>query len=328
MFKRLLAGSLALLATATMAFAQGAELAAPKDGKAHRIGIITYAAPGGAKLVKAALAELGYKEGENVVYEEKAGERDLEAMPRLAGELVEWKPDVILSLMTNAHIAIKEATKETQTPVVFWSAAPQETGIVKSFRSSGTNFTGFTYEPPAQVLQLRLLKLAMPDLKCVGHLYNPTYPPAIPTRQELEIAGKLMNVEVKVHETLSLDAFETSISAMRDEGCGGFVVGPHELFNGNAKTIAELASKYGLAAVSVQSSIPKAGGLAAYTPPFERGWPAMAFVIERILKGEKPADIPVERGFKSPLLINLKAAKELGIELPPTLIDEADELIE
>jgi len=328
MFKRLLAGSLALLATATLAFSQDTEIAVPRDGKAHRIGIITYAAPGGAALVKEALADMGYKEGENVVYEEKAGERDLEAMPRLAQELVDWKPDVILSLMTNAHIAIKEATKETQTPVVFWSAAPQETGIIESFRRSGTNFTGFTYEPPAQVLQLRLLKLAIPDLECVGHLYNHTYPPAIPTRQELEIAGRLMNVEVKVHETLRLEDFEKSISAMREEECDGFVVGPHELFNGNAKTIADLALKYRLAVVSAQNSVPKAGGLAAYAPPFARGWPAMAPVIDRILKGEKPTDIPVERGFKSPLILNLKNAKELGLQLPPSLIDEADELIE
>jgi len=325
MIRNIVAGGLALLAVTAFA---NAEPAAPKDGKAHRIGIITYAAPGGAALVKQALADMGYREGENVVYEEKAGKRDLEAMPRLAKELVDWKPDVILSLMTNAHIAIKAATKDTQTPVVFWSAAPQETGIIESFRRSGTNFTGFTYEPPAQVLQLRLLKLAIPDLKCVGHLYNHTYPPAIPTRQELETAGKLMNVEVNVQETLRLEDFETSIAAMREAGCDGFVVGPHELFNANAKTIADLALKHRLAVVSVQSSVPKAGGLAAYTPPFERGWPAMAPVIDRILKGEKPTDIPVERGFKSPLVLNLKSAKELGLTLPPSLIDEADELIE
>ena len=262
-----------------------------------------------------------YQDGENVVYEEKAGERDLEAMPRLADEHVPGKPDVMLSLIMKAHIAIKEATKEAQTPMVFWSTAPQKTSIVNIFRSSGINFTGFTYEPPPQVLQMRLLKLAIPDLKCIGHSYNPTYPPAILTRQELETADRLL----KVPKTL--DAFETSIAVMRDEGCSGFIVGPHELFNGNAKTIAEFAIKYRLAALSVQSSFPKAGGLAAY-PLLSNGvWPAMALVVDRILKGEKPSDIPTERCFKSPLLLNLNAVRELGIELSATLIDKAEELI-
>lgn len=297
--------------------------------RTYRIGIINYAGVGGARIVKGALEKMGYREGVNTVYEERVGNRDITVMPRIAEELVAWKPDVIISLMTNAHVAIQKATEHDQIPIVFWSADPLETGVIKGFRHSGTNFTGFSYEPYVQVLQLRLLKLAVPNIKCVGHLYNPTYAPAPATLRELEMAGKLMNVAIKVHETLRLEDFEKSIAAMRAEGCDGFVVGPHELFNGNGARIGALALKYRLAAVSIQDSITAGGGLATYGPPFEAGWTAMAPVIDRILqKGAKPSDIPIERSFKSPLTINLKAAKALGLTLPPTLIEEADRLIE
>ncbi len=116
---------------------------------------------------------------------------------------------------------------------------------------------------------------------------------------------------------------------MRAEGCDGFVVGPHELFNGNGAKIGELAQKYRLAAVSIQTSITNGGGLAAFSPPSGRGWGAGALMIDEILKkGPKPTDIPLERGFKSPLTINLKAAKALGLTLPDSLIDEADVLVQ
>ncbi len=306
---------------------------AKTDGqRVYRVAFITYAGTANGNIgnnVKRELEKLGYEEGVNIVYTERAGNRNLAIMPQLAEEIVAWKPDVIVSMMTNAHVAVQKATEKNQIPVVLWSADPQQTGVVKKFRSSGTNFTGFTYEPYVQTLQVRLLKLAIPGIKCIGHLYNPTYAPAPSTMRDLVTAGKLFNVDVKVHETLRLEDFETSIAAMRAEGCDGFVVGPHELFNGNGAKIGELAQKYRLAAVSIQTSITNGGGLAAYSPPFRRGWPAASLMIDEILKkGTKPSDIPLERGFKSPLTLNLKAATALGLTLPDSLIDEADEIIQ
>jgi len=318
---------LSLFALASPGQAQGTQ---DKPSRTYRIGIINYAGAGatGAVIVKRALDRIGYREGVNTVYAERVGDRDLSVMPRIAEELVAWKPDIIISLMTNAHIAIQKATERTQTPVVFWSTNPLQSGVVKGYRSSGTNFTGFSYEPYTQLLQLRLLKLAIPNIRCVGHLYNHTYSPAPGTLRELETAGRLMNLPIRVHEALTVAEIEPAIAAMRAEGCDGFVVGPHELFNGNGAMVGALALKYRLAAVSIQDSIVRGGGLASYAPPFERGWTAMALVIDHILQtGTKPADIPIDRGFKSPLTINLESARTLGLALPPSLIDEADTLL-
>lgn len=300
----------------------------PEPGRTYRIGIITYAGPGLEQPLKRALAALGYVEGQNTLYQMRAGERDITRMDAHARDLVAWEPDVIVSLMTNAHVAVQKATRARPIPVVLWSADPLETGVIESFRRPGTNFTGFSYEPHTQVLQVRLLKRAVPNLRCIGHLYNHTYAPAPSTRRQLEAAGALMNVPVKVYEVLEASQLPGAIAQMKVDGCGGFVVGPHELFNGNGAQIGQLALEHGLAAVSIQISVTRGGGLATFAPPFDKGWPAMAPVIDRLLHGADPAEIPVERGFKSPLTLNLAAARQLGLTLPPDLIDEADEVLE
>ena len=300
----------------------------PVPDKVYRIGIISYAGPGMEEPIKRALADLGYEEGANVIYEERFGNRDLTVMDRLASELVAWRPDVIISLMTNAHVAVQRATADDPIPVVLWSADPLETGVIKSFRKPGTNFTGFSYEPHTQVLQVRFLKLAVPGIACIGHLYNHTYAPAPATLRELQSAGELMKVPIRVYEVLEQEDLRPMIARIKADGCDGFVVGPHELFNRNGATIGRLALENGLAAVSIQSSVVEGGGLAAFSPPFERGWPAMAPVVDRLLKGADPAAIPIERGFKSPLTINLAAASALGLTLPARLIDEADRVVE
>jgi len=321
------AAALILLASPGVSSAQSSPQG-PEPGRVYRIGLISYAGPGGGGPIKRELARLGYREGENVIYEERAGDRDLSAMDRYARELVAWKPDLIVSLMTNAHVAVKRATENNPIPVVLWSADPLQTGVISSFREPGTNFTGFSYEPHTQVLEVRFLKLALPGIRCIGHLYNHTYAPAPSTRRDLVAAGELMNVPVRVYEVLEKEGLEPALAQMKADGCDGFVVGPHELFNGNGALIGQLALKYSLAAVSIQTSITNGGGLAAFSPPFTRGWAAMAPVIDRLLRGENPGSIPVERGFKSPMTINLRAARQLGVTLPRQLLDEADEVIE
>jgi len=320
--------ALAMAAIFGLGSAVSAQTAPEPRAEPYRIGIITYAGDGLGEPVKGELAKLGYKEGENIVFRRWNGNRDLAIMPELARDLVAWKPDVIISLMTNAHVAVQEATRETQTPVVLWATDPLHLGVIESFRRPGTNFTGFAYEPYQAILHLRLLKSVLPDLKCVGHLYNHTYSPAVPVLRDLRSAAAMMNVEVVVGEALTKDEIESRIASFRDAGCGGFTVGPHELFNGNGAMVGELAQKYGLASVSLQVSIVNGGGLAAYSPPHDRGWPVMASMVDRVLRGEKPTDIPIERRLGSPLTINLKAAKTLGLTVPASLVDEADRVIE
>jgi putative ABC transport system substrate-binding protein len=307
--------------------APSAEVHGPQPGRTYRIGIITYASPGLEQALKRALAKMGYIEGQNTLYEMRAGERDITRMDAHARDLVSWGPDVIISLMTNAHVAVQKATRTRPIPVVLWSADPLETGVIESFRRPGTNFTGFSYEPHTQLLQVRLLKRAIPDLRCIGHLYNHTYAPAPSTRRQLEAAGALMNVPVKVYEVLEASKLAGAMAQMKTDGCAGFVVGPHELFNGNGALIGQLAQEHGLAAVSIQISITRGGGLATFAPPFDKGWPAMAPVVDRLLHGADPSEIAIERGFKSPLTLNLAAARQLGLTLPEDLVDEADEVL-
>lgn len=319
----------AMFGPATAAHAEGATETAPEARVGpYRIGIITYAGDGLGEPVKAELVKLGYREGENIVFRRWNGNRNLAIMPELARELVAWKPDVIISLMTNAHVAVQEATRETQTPVVLWASDPLQVGVIESFRRPGTNFTGFAYEPYQSILHLRLLKSVLPGLKCVGHLYNHTYSPAPSSLRDLREAARMMNVEVVVGEALTKEEIQPRIASFRDAGCPAFTVGPHELFNGNGAMIGELAQKHRLASVSLQASIVNGGGLAAYAPPHDRGWPVMAAMVDRILRGEKPADIPIERRLGSALILNLKAAKALGLTVPASLVDEADRVIE
>ncbi len=301
--------------------------------KVYKIGIITAAgnpppgAPsnGGPMPIKDLLAAKGYKEGVNVLYEFRAGNRDQAKIDAYARELVAWQPDLIIGQMTNANIAVAKAT--STIPVVFWSTDPVESGYVKSFSKPGTNFTGFSYEPDIQLLQLRVLKLVKPDIKKVAHLYNHTYAPAPSTLRELKAAGAMMGIEILVYETLTREEITPAFAKMKADGIEGVTIGPHELFNTNGPLLGGLAQQYKLPMIGCcQVSIARGGALASYSPP--NGWPVMADRIDEILKGgAKPQDLPVVRWVKSPLTLNLKGAAAIGVTVPESLIDEAQTVI-
>jgi putative ABC transport system substrate-binding protein len=275
--------------------------------------------------IKDLLADRGYREGHNVVYLYRAAGRDEALADRYAKELVDWGADLVISQMTNSDIAMKKATEGTSIPVVFWSTDPIAAGVVKSWAKSGTNFTGFAYEPTWALQQLRVLKLVVPTLTKVGHLYNHTYAPAANVLRDLRAEAKLLGIEILVREALSAEEFEPAIAGMKADGAGGILVGPHELFNTNGDTLGSL--KYRLPMVGCcQVSIARGGALASYSPP--NGWPAMADRIDLILKGKaKPEDLPILRSFASPLTLNLKTAAALGLTVPESLVQEAQQII-
>lgn len=306
--------------------------------RVYRIGVLTYAgdpsAPGprqpsgGQRVpIHELLAELGYQEGRNVVYEYRAGGRDMARTEKYARELVAWKPDLIIGQMTNADIALRKATQGTNIPVVFWSTDPLEAGLIERFSRSGTNFTGFVYEPWIQLLQLRILKIAAPDTKLVAHLYNHTYAPAPSTLRGLQDAAKLLGMQIKVYEVLEKENIAKAFAAMAADGADAVAVGPHELFNTNGDLVGGLALKYRLPMVACcQRSIARGGGLASFSPP--NGWPAMAERIDLILQGKvRPENLPIVRSIASPMTLNLKTAKQLGLTIPDSLIEEANEII-
>jgi len=306
--------------------------------RTFRIGIITFAgtpvpagaasSPAGPPMpIKDLLADRGYREGQNVVYLYRAAGRDEALADRYAKELVDWGADLVISQMTNSDIAMKKATEGTRIPVVFWSTDPIAAGVVKSWAKSGTNFTGFAYEPTWALQQLRVLKLVVPTLTKVGHLYNHTYAPAANVLRDLRAEAKLLGIEILVRETLRAEEFEPAIAGMKADGAEGILVGPHELFNTNGDTLGGLSLKYRLPMVGCcQVSIARGGALASYSPP--NGWPAMADRIDLILKGKaKPEDLPILRSFASPLTLNLKTAAALGLTVPESLVQEAQQII-
>lgn len=316
-------------AALSTAFAGGAG-AQPKAGKVARIAFATYAggSTGVGNAMKPALAALGYREGETAVFLERGAGRDKDLMKQMAEEIVAWKPDVIVGMMTNADLAVQEATRENKIPIVFWCTDPVQSGLVKSWNKPGGNMTGFSYVPYHQLLELRVLKLARPKAKMIGHLYNPTYAPAPSTLRELKRAGEELGVGVKVYQAMTVEEITPAFAAMEADGMSGCAIGPHELFNTNGPLIGGLSIKHNQPCVGLQDSIFRGGGLACYPPPFRKGWPAMAAVVDRIIKGENPADIPVDRSFMSPLMLNLGAARKMGIDLPQSLIDQADVLLD
>lgn len=310
---------------------------ADTPARVYRVGLIHYVAKGDAFIntgdivdFKAGMERIGLREGVNVVYDERYGNRDMALTQRHADEMVAARLDVIVSFLTNANIALKNAMAQQKhsIPVVCWATDLKEAGLIESYRRPGGDFTGFTYEPYNQWTKVRLLKRAVPGLSRLAHFYNPTYSPAPAVLRDLQEAAEAMALEFRVYETLRLEDFEASVARIKADGCGAVVVGPHELFNRNGEHLGRLFLDAGLPAVGNQLSIMRAGGLASFNPPKKVGWPSMALVAERILQGEKPAEIAIDRSHKGPLTINLRSARALGLQLADALVEEADVLIE
>lgn len=277
---------------------------------------------------KADMSRLGYQNGVNVEYRERYGDRDLDRVQRYAHELVAWPADVIVSFLTNANLALLEATKTSRTPVVCWGTDHIVSGVAETSRRPGKNFTGFSYMPFIYGARVRMLRMAVPHARMVGHLYNHTYSPAPAARDELaEIFGDF-GIEMPVFEALEAADFEPRIKAMKDAGCEAVMVGPHGLFNTNGETLGKLFLKYRLPAFGNQLTIPEYGGVGGMGPPHTNGWPLMARVVDQILRGANPAEIPINRSLRGPTVLNLKAAEILRLQLSAKLIDEADILLD
>lgn len=305
-----------------------------KPARPYRVGLIHYVGKDD-KFVdtrdirdfKTGMSRMGYREGENVEYLERYSDRDINLTRKNAEEILGWNPDVVVSFLTNANIVLKELTVESQVPVVCWATNLMEAGLIKSHQKPGMNFTGFSYVPDNEWAKVRVLKKAVPGMRKVAHLYNPTYSPAPAAMLDFKEAVEAMGGEMVIYETLRLDEFENSINAMKADGCDSVLVGPHELFHTNGKRLGELFLQAGLPAVGNQLSIALHGGIAALTAPKEHGWPMMAYVVDQILNGAVAGEIPIYRSMKSHMTLNLGAARALGLTLSPALIDEADTVL-
>jgi putative ABC transport system substrate-binding protein len=292
--------------------------------KTPRIGILTPALP--LEVYRQALRDLVYVEGQSIALEYRSAEGKDERLPALAAELVRLKVDIIVAGGENAIRAAQQATRTI--PIVFTVGTdPVGLGLVASLARPGGNTTGVSMnEPEFMGKRLELLKAAVPGITRVAYLWNAA-PATARLLQETERAAGALGVQlhpVEVHEPYPFDeAFATMAAAHAD----AFIMQSSAVFFSRRTQIVDLAARRQLPGLFPDREFAEAGGLMAYGPNIPGVFRRVATYVDKILKGAKPADLPVEEPMKFELVINLKTATALGLTIPPTLLFQADEVI-
>jgi putative tryptophan/tyrosine transport system substrate-binding protein len=301
---------------------------AQRPGKIPRIGVLH---PGAASspLVEAfrhGLHDLGYVEGETVHIEYRFAAGQFERLPALAAELAQLPVDVLVTDGPGA-LAARHAT--ATIPIVFAVfAAPVEEGLVASLARPGGNVTGLsTRSGELATKRLELLMTVVPSLRRLGILWNPGRPAYALQIQELQTVSARVGIPVDVLEVRSPQEFDHAFQALGDTGGGAVIVLDDALFFTERTRIATLAAQRQLPAIYGNRGFVDAGGLLSYGPNFPALFRQAATFVDKILKGAKPADLPVEQPTQFELVINLQTAQTLGLTIPPLLLFQADEVI-
>ena len=279
------------------------------------------------KAFRAGLRDLGYIEGNNLVIEFRWAERPDE-LPKLAADLVGTNVDVIFA---PSSIQVEPARQATKTiPIVFASHAdPVGLGHVASLARPGGNVTSLSMMlTDLTAKQLQIAMEAIPHATRVGVLWDPATPSHALALKALEATGKKLEVKLQMVPASTVEEFDPAFTTMTTEHVDCILVVPSVFAYSNRNSLANLALKYRLGGVFQQKESVEAGGLMSYGADTLDLYRRAASYVDRILKGEKPADLPVEQPTKFELVINLKTAKALGINVPPTLLATADEVIE
>ena len=302
-------------------------------GKVYRIGFIATAAPNEmehlTKAFEEGLRELGYVEGRNIAFERRFAEGKLERLPDLAAELVRLNVDVIVTGANPVIAAVKQATA-TIPVVMTTSRDPVGSGFVASLARPGGNITGFSSDPTPEVQgkRLELLKEAVPKAVRVALLWNPVPPGAQTYRRMVEDAAGKLGVSVQAVEARARDGFEGAFAAMVRDRADAVVVLPDPVFFAARTQVVALATKHRLPAVFNAREFVEIGGLMSYGPSLADQFRRTAVYVDKILKGAKPGDLPVEQAAKFELAINLKTARALGLTILLPLRLRADHIIE
>ena len=304
---------------------------AQQAGKVYRIGFLGDSPAVNPDLTEAflqGLRDLGYAEGRNIAIEYRWAEGKPERMRELAEELVRLKVDVII---TASSIYVEAAKRATSTiPIVFMAHAdPVGTGHVTSLARPGGNITGFSVMlTEATVKLLELFKQAVPGLARVAVIFDPAAPSHGPILKAVEAAGPLMGLQVQPVAVHSATEFDSAFLAIVQGRADAVLVLTTPLFIAGAQRLAELSLTHKLPSVFGPKDGVEAGGLMSYWPNTVDSWRRGAIYVDKILKGAKPADLPVQQPTKFELVINLKTAKVLGLTIPPVILVRADEVIE
>jgi putative tryptophan/tyrosine transport system substrate-binding protein len=316
-----------LLATLLLAYVQLAEAQQPT--KIPRIGVLAVGAGAGAapKALQRRLHELGYVEGKNIVTEYRFAKGDLDQLSSLAAELVRLKVHLIIAVATPSAVAAKHST--TTIPIVMVDVGdPVATGLIADLARPGGNITGLaTLSPELSGKRIELLKEAVPSANRIAVFSNPTSLTNPLQLNQVRFAAQALSVEIQPVELSKSEDFEPTYAAMVRERTNAFTVLPDPVFIAHRSRIVALAAKYKLPGIYDRRAYTDVGGLMTYGPNFPDLLRRAATYVDKILKGAKPAELPVEQPTKFELVINLKTAKQIGLTIPPNVLARADRVI-
>jgi putative ABC transport system substrate-binding protein len=305
---------------------------AQQTAKIARIGVLSDQSPALSSLDLApfekGLRELGYAEGQNVAMERRDAHGKHGALPHMAAELIHARSDAILAIGTSAARAAKEAS--STIPVVFVRVGdPVASGLVRSIASPGGNLTGLTLLTiDLTAKRLELLVQSVKGIRRVGVLLEPAFATAASQLRELERAAQSLGIDLKVVHVRAPNELDAAISTMIAERVGALVVTASILFTENRSQLRQLALKARIPAIAVRREFPDAGLFMSYGSSFAAMFQRAAAYMDKILKGAKPADLPVEQPDRIEMVINIRTARVLGISLSPEVLARADEIIE
>ena len=317
-----------LLATLILASVHLAE--AQQAKKVPRIGILAAQSRSASsyriEALRKGLVELGYTEGKNITIEYRYAEGQLDRLPDLAAELVRLKVDLIVAGGLPAARAAKQAT--TTIPIVMQGGDPVATGVVASLARPGGNVTGVSDATVGvSTKRLELLKEVVPKLSRVAFLWNPANPTNPIQLKDTQDVAPALGITVYSLEVKKVDDFDGAFAAIKKDRAGALLVPGDPLFATERNRLTDLAVKGRLPAMYSVPDYAEAGGLMAYGTDFADLYRRLAIYVDKILKGAKAADLPIEQPMKLDLLINLKAAKQIGLTIPPNVLARADKVI-
>ena len=317
-----------LLSASLFASVASAEAQQPK--KIPTIGYLSGRTPRGspnAEALRLGLRELGYVEGQNIAIEYRSTEENRDPLPTLTAELARLKVDILFTAGGEAGRVAKKAT--SAIPIIFVGAVdPVATGMVDNLARPGGNITGFsTGAPGLYGKRFEIIKETLPRLSRVGVLLNPTNPNTDVALKEIRSGGQDLGVQVHSLELRSPNDIDRAFEAATKAQVGALVVAQHSPITANPRRIAELTAKRRLPAIYTESEWIDAGGLMSYGPSIPDLYRRAAVYVDKILKGTKPTDLPVQQPVKYELVINLKTAKALGLTIPPVVLMRAERVV-
>jgi putative tryptophan/tyrosine transport system substrate-binding protein len=299
--------------------------------KIARIGFLGAASASGfanrVEVLRAGLRDLGYVEGKNIVIEFRWADGKYDRLPELAVELARLKLDVLLTHGAPGTLAAKAAT--TTIPIVMVVAGDAvATGLVASLARPGGNVTGSTFfNPELMAKRLEVLKEAIPRITQIAALLNPDNSVSAPSLQAMATAAQSLKAHLLRFDVREPNQFENAFTAMAKRGINAVVVHEDAMFLANDKPIADLAAKKRIPSIG-SKEFAEAGGLIGYGVNLVELYRRAAVFVDKILKGARPTDLPVEQPTKFEFVVNLKTARALGLNVPPSLLARADEVIE